>query len=385
MATAHDGQGSTKANGNPEALVLIAADASRSTTDKGSAATVAAARSDVPAPDPAADLEAKVAFLARPESYPEPTSAVLRVETHMSWVFLTDRQAYKLKKPVRTVYVDLRSVTARSRNCAAEVRLNRRLSSGVYLGTVALLRDAAGHLTFAQDGEVVDWLVKMRRLPADRMLDRLMRDDAVRDGDVDGLVRRLCDFYRQSRPCGISPAEYRREIERGIEASRRELHRPEHALPPDPIERVYARLHTVLSRTALFDARVAAGRIVEGHGDLRPEHICLQGEPQIIDCLEFSRRLRTQDPVDEIGFLALECERLGATSIGTQILGAYRRQSGDAAPAALLHFYQSYRACVRAMLAIRHLDEPAPHDRAKWSARAADYLELARTHAACCK
>jgi aminoglycoside phosphotransferase family enzyme len=357
---------------------------SRSVMDKDGAAPVARVHRAT-APDPALALEAKIAFLARPESYPEPTSAVIPVETHMSWVFLTDHHAYKLKKPVRTPYVDFRSVTARSRNCAAEVRLNRRLSSGIYLGTAALLQDGAGRLTFAKEGEVVDWLVKMRRLPAERMLDRLIRDRAVRDTDVDDLVRRLCEFYRQSRSCAISPAAYRREFEGGIEDSRRELRRPEHALPPDPIERVCARLHAVLSRTTLFDARVAAGRIVEGHGDLRPEHICLQGEPQIIDCLEFSRRLRTQDPLDELGFLALECERLGATRIGTAILDAYRKRSGDAAPAALLHFYQGYRACVRAMLAIRHLHEPAPQDRAQWTARTEKYLELARTHAACCK
>jgi aminoglycoside phosphotransferase family enzyme len=258
------------------------------------------------------------------------------------------------------------------------------LSSGVYLGTVPLLRDAAGRLTFAKEGEVVDWLVKMRRLPAARMLDRLIRDGTAREADIEGLVRRLCEFYRQSRPSGISPAQYRREFEGGIEDSRRELRRPEHALPPDPVERVCARLQIVLSRAALFDARVAAGRIVEGHGDLRPEHICLQGEPQIIDCLEFSRRLRTQDPLDELGFLALECERLGATRVGTQMLETYRKRNRDAAPAALLHFYQGYRACVRAMLAIRHLDEPAPQDRAKWTARTGEYLELARTHAARC-
>ena len=346
--------------------------------------TFAASIALASAPDGADAHGRLVAALARQLSGESGTGRVEVLETHISTVLLTGRHAYKLKKPVRTAYVDLRSVTARSRNCAAEVRLNRRLSSGVYLGAVPLLQDAARGLTLTPHGEVVDWLVKMRRLPADRMLDHLVGEGAVHDADVDGVVRRLCRFYRRSRPCGMSPAEYRHDFESGVEESQQALCRPEHALPVALIEHVYARLHAVLSRTDLFDARVAAGRIVEGHGDLRPEHICLEVEPQIIDCLEFSRRLRTQDALDELGFLALECERLGAPGIGTRILDSYRRQSGDAAPAALLHCYQSYRGCVRAMLAIRHLDEPAAHDRAKWSARAVNYLELAHAHATCC-
>jgi hypothetical protein len=141
------------------------------------------------------------------------------------------------------------------------------------------------------------------------------------------------------------------------------LLRPEYGLASESVDCACATLRAVLAQTALFDVRVSAGRIVEGHGDLRPEHVCLQGEPQIIDCLEFSRRLRRLDPLDELGYLALECERLGAPGIGAAILEAYRALSGDPAPARLQHAYQAYRAAVRAMLAIRHLDDPAVADR----------------------
>jgi aminoglycoside phosphotransferase family enzyme len=299
-------------------------------------------------PDGAATLAAEVAFLVRPQFYPEPTTGVLAVETHLSWVFLTDAHAYKLKKPVRTAFVDLRSVDARRRNCAAELRLNRRLTSGVYLRAVALRRDASGTLTFAGQGDPVDWLVKMRRLPAARMLDRLIEEGSAEPADVDPLVRVLVDFYRRARPCPISPAGYRRAIARGIEEARSALLRPECGLASESVDRACAALRAVLAQTALFDARVTAGRIVEGHGDLRPEHVCLQGEPQIIDCLEFSRRLRRLDPLDELGYLALECERLGAPAIGAAILEAYRALSGDPAPARLQHAYQAYRALVRA-------------------------------------
>jgi aminoglycoside phosphotransferase family enzyme len=141
------------------------------------------------------------------------------------------------------------------------------------------------------------------------------------------------------------------------------------------------QLATLERNAALFDRRVTEGRVVEGHGDLRPEHVCLEPKPQIIDCLEFSRRLRRLDPLDELGYLALECERLGASAIGAAILEAYRALSGDPAPARLQHAYQAYRALVRAMLAVRHLDDSAVADRAKWIARARGYVELACDHA----
>jgi aminoglycoside phosphotransferase family enzyme/predicted kinase len=330
------------------------------------------------------ELAARIAFLSRPENYPESTTRVERIETHQSWVFLTERHAYKLKKPVQTEYVDLRDVSSRRRNCNDEVRLNRRLSEDVYLAAVPLAKDAAGDLTFGQDDAVVEWLVKMRRLPADRMLDWLILKGATRRADVAALVRRLCAFYGQCPPTRIAPAAYRQHFTDGIAAYRRELCRAAYGLSVERVDRISALQLAYLSHAETFDARVSEGRIVEGHGDLRPEHICLEAEPQIIDCLEFSRSLRTLDTIDELGFLALECERLGAPSIGAQILDAYRAQTGDAAPAALVDFYQSYRACVRAVLAILHLRGPTPHVPDKWRGRANEYLELARAHVERC-
>jgi aminoglycoside phosphotransferase family enzyme len=128
---------------------------------------------------------------------------------------------------------------------------------------------------------------------------------------------------------------------------------------------------------ALFERRVAERRLVEGHGDLRPEHVCLAPEPVIIDCLEFSRELRLLDPADELAFLALECERLGAPAVGSWFLAAYTEVTGDAPPPLLLRFHRTYRALRRAKLAVWHLEDPAVREPARWTARARRYLELA--------
>ena len=120
-----------------------------------------------------------------------------------------------------------------------------------------------------------------------------------------------------------------------------------------------------------------AGRVVEGHGDLRPEHVWLGSPPAIIDCLEFSLALRTLDSADELGFLALECERLGAPELGAALLAQHRELSGDAPPPALVDLYQAMRACVRAGIALWHLKEARYQGSPVWRARATSYLSLA--------
>ena len=333
--------------------------------------------------DPAADpgLGVKVAFLSRPASYAEPTKRVEVRETHMSWVFLTDTTAWKLKKPVRSRYLDLSTATARHANCEEELRLNRRFSEGVYLGLVPLALAAEGDLRLGEGDNVVDWLVKMRRLPGERMLDRLLRERTLQQGDLVRAIERLAHFYRDAARVAIVPAQYRARFVAEITENRRELGAPVYGLPLELIQGACDEQLALLERQpGLFDERVLKGRIVEAHGDLRPEHICLEERPQIIDCLEFSRELRLLDPADELAFLALECERLGAPELAATIFGTYARVTGDALPAVLIHFYQSYRACVRARIAIRHLADAAPRDPGKWPAQACTYLALAREH-----
>lgn len=334
----------------------------------------------IPSP-PEISLESKLAFLRQATSFPEPSGRVEAIETHMSWVFLTDGVAYKLKKPVSHDVLDFRTVDARRHYCEEEVRLNRRLAADIYLGVVALTIDCHGHLQLDGQGDTVDWLVKMRRLPAAHMLDHVIRNRTVRARDMRRIAARLAAFYRQCNPVALPTEAYRAAFLHAIDLDERELTQPQYRLPAGQVRDLCGALRAILNdRQAWFDARVRAGKIVEGHGDLRPEHICLVPEIAVIDCLEFSRDLRIVDPADEIGFLALECERLGAAPAGALLLRAYKELTGDRPSAALVHFYQSYRAILRARLAIRHLDEEKFRRSAEWRRRADDYLTLAQQH-----
>jgi len=333
-------------------------------------------------PDPAVSLEDKLGFLKRPDAYPDATAQVDAVETHMSWVFLTDTHAYKLKKPVRYAYLDFSTPAARRLDCEQEVQLNRRLAAEIYLGVTPLVLDVDGRLRLGGEGKTVDWLVQMRRLPAERMLDHLLHSGAVEQTEISRLARRLARFYASVAAEAIAPVAYRQGLARRIEDNLREIASPEFAQPREVTKRLARlQLRFLQHHAELFDSRVRQGRIVEGHGDLRPEHVCLLEEPVVIDCLEFNREFRILDTADELGYLALECERLHAPHAGQWLLEAYREASGDAPPDALIHFYQSCRAVLRAKLALWHLRDDGRHPPGKWLATASEYLELAQRHA----
>src|SRR5262245_59455826 len=183
-------------------------------------------------------IEEKVAFLRRPDVYPDPTQAVETKETRLSWVFLTDTQAWKLKKPVRYDYLDFSAPEARRRNCEEELRLNQRLAPDVYLGTESLTLNEHGELQLAGRGEPIDWLVHMRRLPADRMLDRAIADRTVSVAEARKVGALLARFYRQAPPVAMTASEYRRRLAAEALASRQELAKPEYIQPVDLLDSI---------------------------------------------------------------------------------------------------------------------------------------------------
>ena len=323
----------------------------------------------------------KVGFLARPNAYPDQVDGVEAIETHMSWVFLTERFAYKLKKPVRYDFLDFRTVEARHRSCREEVRLNRRLAPAVYLDIVALTRDQQGVLQLGGSGVVIDWLVKMRRLPRDRMLDQAIARGDVNPADLRSVALLLAAFYHKAEPVKMSGRAYRARLRHDIEENLRHLSEKRYRLSVDLVDAVcQSQARFLESRAEVFERRAEDHRIIEAHGDLRPEHICLGPEPQIIDCLEFKREFRILDPVDELSFLALECERLGAPHIGPTVFAVYSGETGDVPPEVLVAFYRSFRACLRAKISAWHLREPDVAQPEKWIALAETYLALAENH-----
>lgn len=323
-------------------------------------------------------IDQKIALLRDPDSYPERTSDVSVIETHKSWVFLADHHAYKLKKPIQHNSVDFRSLEARCSNCEIEVALNRRLAGDVYIGVEQIRQGEQGQLTLGGIGELVDCVVKMKRLPADRMLSRLIADGNVQEYEVRRLAAKLARFYRDSPSVLTNPAEYTDHLTDELQTSFAALESPGLGLDVTRVSRIRDHLERFLEdRGELLADRVNTGRIVDGHGDLRAEHVCLLPDPVMFDCLEFDARLRVVDPVDELAFLSLECERLGDASIGRILTSEYAAITADLVTHSLVSFYKVYRACMWARLAAWRTAELDPERWGKWTERIESLLRLA--------
>lgn len=300
----------------------------------------------------------------------------------MSWVFIAGNRVYKLKKPVHYPYLDLRSLAAREWNCREEVRLNRRLAPNVYLEVAALTDEGEGRLVIGGSGRVVDWLVVMRRLPKKLLLDHAIGTGGVGREDIVAVADLLVAFYQSETPTELSPDAYVEQLAREQIINERVLGDARFDLDGMHLAHILARVRAGLTdEVSLLEERVLSARIVEGHGDLRPEHVCLTHPPVIIDCLEFSRPLRLVDPFDEVAHLGLECDLAGATWIGPLLWQRLADGLNDHPSHRVVGFYRAYRACLRARLALAHLLDPRPRQPEKWQPLARRYLSLAMTPA----
>ena len=327
-------------------------------------------------------LETKLGFLIQAATYPGLKQPPRCVQTHMSWLIFVGGQVLKLKKPVRFPFLDFTTLQAREHFCREELRLNARLAPDVYRGLLKLCAGAAGLSLRTESqavlaGRPVEWLVWMRRLPTRRNLRRLITHSTLAAADVAALAQVLAGFYRTATPIRIDPSEVQTRMFREQAANREVLLRPQFHLRE--VSRTLARLEQAMKEaTDLLCARVSEGGLVDGHGDLRPEHVYLLDPPVIIDCLEFSAELRQVDPYDEIAFLGLECAMAGAPWVGEHLALACAAEIGESLPPArLIKLYTARRAVLRARLAMAHLLDPVPCSPRRWPALAQRYLDAA--------
>ena len=323
-----------------------------------------------------------VRFLSDAATYGPQAGNVEVKETSKSWVFLTPTEVYKLKKPVSNHFQDLTTIAARSDNTETEISLNRRLAPDVYLGAVPVTLKPDGTLALGGDGPVVDWLVRMKRLPEDRMLEQIiLRGEASKSsiGELlTTLTGQLTHFYGSAPKAELDPAGYVELFEQEQVKNRQVLMNDAFSFDRDCLSNLLSRFESALetNRSALED-RVGQGRAVEGHGDLRPEHVCLVNPPVVIDCLEFSQRLRFVDPFDELTFLGLECRLIGAAWIKDFLIGKCAAGLDDRPSDNVLLFYEAYRSLLRARQSAAHLLVPNPREPAKWMPKARGYLDIA--------
>lgn len=326
-------------------------------------------------------LPEMVQALLDPKAYPEATSGIELVQTQMSFVFLTDDYVYKMKKPVDLGYLDYTTLDKRQFYCQREVELNRRLCPDAYLGVVQITRDK-GDISIGGRGEVMEYAVKMRRLPREAMLDKLLADNQVSPQMIARVAQRIAGFHQQAEVVsGFGDLD---TITRNTEENfTQTIKYIGNTISQERYRRIKAYTNGFTAENAsLFRKRVADGRIRDCHGDLHAAHICFTDSICIYDCIEFNDRFRYCDVAAEVSFLAMDLDRYGRADLSQDFVNAYVDKSQDKELLKLLDFYKGYFACVRGKVESFKLDDPyiSGEEKARTLEVARRYFELAESY-----
>lgn len=329
-------------------------------------------------------VPALVEVLLRPETYPHHPQKVELVQTQMSFLFLTGDYAYKVKKPVDLGYLDYTTLEKRRFFCRQEIELNRRLCPDAYLEVVPVV-SRQGQIHLDGEGEIIEYAVKMKQLPADRMMDKLLPQNLVTGDMVARVAEKLAAFHHEA---GTSPEISSYGKLEAIKINTDEnFNQTEKYINVSISSGTYSQIKTytdnfLKSNKLLFNKRVKEGRIKDCHGDLHAAHVCISNGICIYDCIEFNDRFRYGDVASEVAFLAMDLDRFQRADLSQAFIDAYVRISGDKELIQLLNFYKCYRAYVRGKVASFMLDDVyiSEAEKASVLAAAMRYFELAESY-----
>jgi aminoglycoside phosphotransferase family enzyme/predicted kinase len=337
--------------------------------------------------------EKLIQALLSPVSYPHPTLNMRLVETHISWVILTGEFAYKIKKPVNFGFLDFSTLALRKYYCDEELRLNSRFSTGLYLAVVPITGSEDQPVVDGcrdNDGDVLDYAVKMRQFDQGELLEQLALTNALGIDDISSLAKKLADFHLHGAA--------------RLPHGERELGSVESVVSAtlENFEQIAPRLTTTEQRLALASLRQwsvqqlaelqdvlvqrrAQGFVRECHGDLHLRNIArLDGIITFFDCIEFNAQFRWIDVQSELAFLLMDMEEKQLQGLSNQLLNTWLEYTGDYAGLAVLRFYKVYRAMVRAKVMVLKVDasDPSSPEAGKLWQEYATYIRLAQS---CCQ
>ncbi len=301
------------------------------------------------------------AFLADPSTHGETCARVERIDTHGAMVFLAGERAYKVKRAVRFPYMDFSTLERRRRACAREIELNRRTAPELYIGTVAITREADGALTLGGAGEAIEWAVVMRRFPQEALGDRLAQAGRLTLDLARALADEVAAFHDRAEPQRMAAGGGAAGLRAVIDENFAELRARPELFPGDEVTALAAAAGEHLERIAdLLDTRMAEGLARLCHGDLHLRNICVvDGRPRIFDCIEFNDAIACIDVLYDLAFLLMDLEHRGLRPHANLILNRYLQRRDDIAGLAALPLFLSTRAAVRAKVSVSVADSQA--------------------------
>jgi aminoglycoside phosphotransferase family enzyme len=331
------------------------------------------------------DVSSLQKALLNPGIYPDRPPAIKFMETHISLLFLTGNHVYKIKKPVNFGFLDFTSLGKRKLFCEEEVRLNRRLSPGIYLGVVRITKEGDG-IHMEGKGKPVEYAVKMKQIPEENLMDKLLERRRVTPKMIEAVSEKLVQFYFAAETNDLiksfaKPERVKQDTDENFEQTVKYI---DVTIPREVYEEVKNKTNDFFRTNGeIFEQRIASDRIRDCHGDLRLEHIFWGDEISIFDCIEFNQRFRYTDVAADIAFLAMDLDYHGREDLSEHLIGAYIGESGDHELMEVLDFYKCYRAYVRGKVESFRLDDPYIPEGEKKEAlkRAEKYFGLAHRYA----
>jgi aminoglycoside phosphotransferase family enzyme len=298
--------------------------------------------------------------LLNPDAFPEKTKEVSLVQTHISWVLLTDNFAYKIKKSVNLGFLDFSTLSKRKYYCEQEINLNKRLSRDIYIGVAPVLFDGRRHRIAEGTGDVVEYAVKMKRIPDSSLMLSMFETGRLQKEHLRRLAELVAAFH--------STAQRSVDIDNFGNPDAFKINTDENFVQTEPyigitIKRKHFKSikdwtnNFYIENRRLFFDRVSGGKIRDCHGDLHMEHICLTDPVSVFDCIEFNERFRYTDILADIAFILMDLEYRGGDSFASILWNYYNELTGDDNPNSLLTFYKVYRAYVRGKVNSFRIDD----------------------------
>jgi aminoglycoside phosphotransferase family enzyme len=331
------------------------------------------------------ELPELIQALLEPQAYPDSPPEVELAQTQISYIFFAGEYVYKIKKPVDMGFLDYTTLEKRFYYCVKEVELNRRLCADTYLGVVPIAKQQGRYIVESK-GVPVEYALKMRRLPADAMMDALLAKNKVTPKMVEDVAKTVADFHR--RAAKSEEISQTGGIEAVIKNTQENFAQTDKyfgtIIEPETYRRLKAYTEGFIKdNAALFHERMAEGSVRDCHGDLHAAHICfLKNGICIYDCIEFIDRLRYTDVAADVAFLAMDLDHYGRRDLSEIFVKAYVQESGDKELIRLLNFYKCYRAYVRGKVGCFQYDDPQipAGEKERIKADARSYFKLAESY-----
>ncbi len=303
------------------------------------------------------------------------------IQTHTSWVLLLPEVVYKIKKPVNFGFLDYTTLEKRKEMCEKEVKLNRRLCPWIYLGVVPI-SEVNGRWEIEDPRNIVEYAVKMRRIPDERILSN--RLEITTEEDMKGVARVVASFHlKAKRVDEFGKLEIMKfNTDENFEQTKKYIGI---TISEEDYEFIKERTNKFYEKNKeLFEKRIKEGKIRDGHGDIRAEHVAFLDEGIcIFDCIEFNDRFRYGDMVNDMCFLSMELEYFGKENLAKAYEEEYRKITEDEDFYIVLPFFKCYRAYVRGKVNSFLLDDPnlSEEEKEKAKERAKKFFQLARKYA----